>query len=67
MQRVSLYIRNHSTRRYEKAKPKTSYPMGTIYVLRYGGKWENAKGLLRASRGNGGGEAQGNRAFHGRC
>jgi hypothetical protein len=40
MQKVSLYIRNHSTRRYEKVKPKTPYPMGTIFVLRYGGKRE---------------------------
>jgi hypothetical protein len=43
MQKVSLYIRNHSTRRYEKVKPKTTYPMGTIYVLRYAGKWETLK------------------------
>jgi hypothetical protein len=34
MQKVSLYIRSHSTRRYEKVKPKTPYPMGTIFVLR---------------------------------
>lgn len=43
MQKVTPYIRNHSTRRYEKVKPKTTYPMGTIYVLRYGGKWETLK------------------------
>jgi hypothetical protein len=40
MQKVSLYIRNHSTRRYEKVEPKAIYPTGTIYVLRYAGKWE---------------------------
>ena len=43
MQKVTLYIRNHSTRRYEKVKPRTTYPMGTIFVLRYGGKWETLK------------------------
>jgi hypothetical protein len=43
MQKVSLYIRNHSTRRYEKVKPKATYPMDTIYVLRYGNKWETLK------------------------
>jgi len=30
MQKVSLYIRNHSTRCYEKVRPKALYPMGTI-------------------------------------
>ncbi len=38
--KVSLYIRNHSTRRYTKTKPKATYPMGTIFVLRYAGRWE---------------------------
>ena len=47
MQKVSLYIRNHSTRRYEKVKPKTTYPMGTNFVLRYGGKWETLTGEVR--------------------
>ena len=37
---VSLYIRNHSTRRYELTKLSTIYPMGTIFVLRYGTTWE---------------------------
>ena len=37
--KVSLYIRNHSTRKYELAK-RRAYPMGTIFVLRYGSTWE---------------------------
>ena len=37
--KVTLYTRSHSTRQYQKAKPK-AYPMGTIFVLRYGAKWE---------------------------
>jgi integrase len=38
--KVSFYIRNHSTRRYELTKLNTIYPMGTIFVLRYGTRWE---------------------------
>jgi hypothetical protein len=45
IQKVSLYVRNHQTRKYELAKPKT-YPMDTIFVLRYGTKWETLKGTL---------------------
>ena len=44
MPKVTIYIRNHQTREYELADPKTIYPDGTIWVLRYkqGGrrKWE---------------------------
>ena len=38
--RVSLYIRNHSTRKYELTKPRTIYPVGTILVPHYGMTWE---------------------------
>jgi hypothetical protein len=38
--KVTLYIREHGTRRCRKAKPGRNYPMGTIYVLRYGSTWE---------------------------
>jgi integrase/recombinase XerD len=37
--RVSLYVREHSTRKYRKAKGPTE-PAGTVYVLRYGSTWE---------------------------
>lgn len=33
-------VRNHSTRKYERASNRKIYPAGTIYVLRYAGKWE---------------------------
>jgi integrase len=36
--KVSLYVRQHSSRKYRKATPKE--PMGTTYVLRYGSTWE---------------------------
>jgi hypothetical protein len=36
--KVSLYVREHSTRKYRKAK--STEPAGTVYVLRYGGTWE---------------------------
>jgi len=39
--KVSLYVRDHSTRSYRK--PKSTEPMGTIYVLRYGSTWETIK------------------------
>ena len=39
--KVSLYVRDHSTRSYRK--PKSIEPMGTIYVLRYGSTWETIK------------------------
>ena len=32
---VSLYLREHGTRKYVPADPKTQYPLGTIFVLRY--------------------------------
>jgi integrase len=35
MPKVTIYIRNHKTREYEIADPKTSYPQGTIWCLRY--------------------------------
>lgn len=38
--KVTVYIRQHSTREYKKAKPNIKYPIGTIYCLRYAGKWE---------------------------
>jgi integrase/recombinase XerD len=45
MQKVQVYIRHSGTRTYEKALPKTIYPLGTLFVLRYtlNGKrhWEN--------------------------
>lgn len=46
MQKVSLYVRHHSTRKLEKAKSRTAYPMGTIFVLRFGGRWETLKDNL---------------------
>ena len=36
--KVSLYVSEHSSRELRKATPRES--MGTIYVLRYGKKWE---------------------------
>jgi len=36
--KVSLYVSEHSTRKYRKAK--STEPAGTVYVLRYGGTWE---------------------------
>ena len=46
--KVSLYVRDHSTRKYRK--PRITEPMGTTYVLRYGATWETieAKSLLEA-------------------
>lgn len=41
--KVSLYVREHSSRKYTKVKNSRSnyvYPAGTIYVLRYGSTWE---------------------------
>lgn len=38
--KVSLYVREHATRKYTKAKPNKIFPMGTIYVLRHGSTWE---------------------------
>ena len=35
MPKVSVYIRNHQTREYEPADAKTTYPLGTIFCLRY--------------------------------
>lgn len=35
MSQVSLFVREHRTRKYAKANPKTIYPLGTIFVLRY--------------------------------
>jgi hypothetical protein len=36
--KVSLYVREHSTCKYRKAK--STEPAGTVYVLRYGVTWE---------------------------
>jgi hypothetical protein len=54
--KVTLYIRHHKTQEYEKAE-NTIYPHGTIFVLRYTGKWETLKdctsyqeGLVAAMR-----------------
>jgi hypothetical protein len=41
--RVTLYVREHATRKYRKANHRTIYPMGTIFVLRYAGRWETLK------------------------
>jgi len=38
--KVSLYVREHGTRRYKPVKRNTSYPVDTTYVLRYGSTWE---------------------------
>lgn len=32
---VSLYLREHGTRKYVPTDPKTQYSLGTIFVLRY--------------------------------
>jgi integrase/recombinase XerD len=37
--KVSLYVREHSSRKYVKANKKF-YAPGTIFVLRYDGRWE---------------------------
>ena len=42
--KVSLYVREQSTRKYTKAT-KRSYPLGTIFVLRYRGTWETVEAL----------------------
>jgi hypothetical protein len=49
MKEVSVYIRNHSTRRYDLAKPETTYPLGIICVLLFGTKWETLQGTLPES------------------
>lgn len=41
--KVTLYTRAHGTQKYRKAKQNTTYPQGTIFVLRYLGKWETLK------------------------
>lgn len=38
--KVSLYVREHGTRRCKRANHRTIYPAGTIFVLRYGSCWE---------------------------
>jgi integrase len=37
--KVSLYVREHSSRKYRKAN-KRFYEPGTVFVLRYGSTWE---------------------------
>jgi integrase len=44
MKKVSLYVREHSTRKLVKANSKTTYPMDATFVLRYGDKWETLRG-----------------------
>lgn len=34
-QKVSLYVREHGSRKHVLANPKSVYPLGTIYVIRY--------------------------------
>ena len=50
MPKVSVYIRNHQTRAYEPADAKTTYPLGTIFCLRYKKdgkrKWETLSDTL---------------------
>jgi len=48
--KVSLYIRHHKTQEYEKAE-NTIYPHGTIFVLRYSGKWETLKNCTSYQEG----------------
>ena len=40
--KVSLYVREHGTRRYNKIpdRNRPNYPSTTSYVLRYGSTWE---------------------------
>ena len=40
--KVSLYVREHGTRAYNKVpdRNKPNYPPNTTYVLRYGSTWE---------------------------
>lgn len=40
--KVSLYVREHGTRRYNKVpdRNRPNYPPTTTYVLRYGSTWE---------------------------
>ena len=48
--KVSLYIRHHKTQTYEKAE-NTIYPHGTIFVLRYLGKWQTLKNCTSYQEG----------------
>ena len=43
MSKVTLYTRDHSSRKYRLANHRTIYPAGTIFVLRYAGRWETLK------------------------
>jgi hypothetical protein len=45
-----MYIRNHSTGRYDLAKAETTYALGILYVLRFGTKWEALKRTLPESK-----------------
>jgi integrase len=38
--KVTVYTRDHGTRKYRRAKPNVRYSSGAIYVLRYAGRWE---------------------------
>jgi integrase/recombinase XerD len=48
--KVTLYIRHHSTQKLEVAEHQP-YPMGTIFVLRYAGKWETLKNCTSYQEG----------------
>lgn len=41
--KVSLYTRDRSSRKFRKATHHKLYPAGTIFVLRYGDRWETLK------------------------
>src|ERR1017187_6173477 len=42
--KVTLYTRDRSTRQFHRARNR-NYPEGTIFVLRYAGRWETLKAL----------------------
>lgn len=48
--KVTLYIRHHKTQKYEQAE-NTIYPHGTIFVLRYAGKWETLRNCTSYQEG----------------
>ena len=58
MQKVSVYIRYHSTPNYELAQQQTIYPRGAIFVLRYGTRSETLKGVLTRAHENAGSAAR---------
>jgi integrase len=46
LMKVSLYVRDRKSREQHLAKPKKTYPMDTIWVLRYGKTWQTLDGTL---------------------